>query len=315
MKKIFFSVVLNLILFSIFAQSNLVPNPSFETLETCPYLGSQLYFAYPWFVAEGSPDLYNTCATLNNWSVPFNQFGFQNPHSGNGYAGGVFYNVPSSDYREYLEVQLDSTLIANENYCVSFYVSLSSGLLCVGSNNVGMYFSTTPRYSPILLSNLIPQINYTSIISDTTKWTLIKGQFVAQGGERYIIIGNFIQHNLVDTVHFPNGSNNDASYFYVDDIDVHRGICEEHLNISDIKKDESITISPNPFALQTTITFAEEQTNTTIKIISVLGKEVKILNLTGRQLTIEKGTLQTGAYFVQITDDQKHICMRKIIIQ
>ena len=77
----------------------------------------------------------------------------------------------------------------------------------------------------------------------------------------------------------------------------------------------TISISPNPFTSATTITFSEAQKNTTIKITDLLGKEIKTINFTGEQLTIEKAEMKAGIYFVQTTDEQKRIYNRKIIIQ
>ena len=77
----------------------------------------------------------------------------------------------------------------------------------------------------------------------------------------------------------------------------------------------SFELYPNPTTSQTTINFAVEQTNTTIRITDVLGKEIKTINFTGRQLTIEKGELKAGIYFIQTTDENKNVTKKKIIIQ
>ena len=77
----------------------------------------------------------------------------------------------------------------------------------------------------------------------------------------------------------------------------------------------SIIIYPNPFTSQTTITFSEEQKNTTIKIIDLLGCVVKTVTFTGTQLTIEKVEMKEGTYFVQITDVNKNVVNRKIVVQ
>lgn len=78
---------------------------------------------------------------------------------------------------------------------------------------------------------------------------------------------------------------------------------------------DEITIYPNPFTLQTTINFSEEQKNTTIKITDLLGKEIKTINFTGRQLVIDKGNMKEGIYFVQTTDEKKNTLNKKIIIK
>ncbi len=86
------------------------------------------------------------------------------------------------------------------------------------------------------------------------------------------------------------------------------GIAENNLN-------EDVVISPNPFTSLTTISFSAEQTNTTIKITDILGKEIKAINFTGKELIIMKGTMQAGIYFVQITDANKNIVNRKVLVE
>lgn len=75
-----------------------------------------------------------------------------------------------------------------------------------------------------------------------------------------------------------------------------------------------IDIYPNPFNSITTITFSEEQRNTSIKITDMLGQAIKTISFTGKQMTIEKEQMRAGIYFVQIADDKKNIVSKKIII-
>jgi photosystem II stability/assembly factor-like uncharacterized protein len=86
--------------------------------------------------------------------------------------------------------------------------------------------------------------------------------------------------------------------------------------LSEINNQASnINIYPNPFTTQTTITFNTEQQNTTINITDLLGKEIKTINFTGRQLAIDKEEMKAGIYFLQTTDEQKNVTSRKIVIQ
>ncbi len=55
--------------------------------------------------------------------------------------------------------------------------------------------------------------------------------------------------------------------------------------------------------------------NILIKIIDLLGNEIKTISFTGNQLILEKAEMKSGIYFVQAIDDQKQLCSRKIIIQ
>ena len=76
-----------------------------------------------------------------------------------------------------------------------------------------------------------------------------------------------------------------------------------------------ITIAPNPFTSQTTISFTTEVKNATVKIIDIVGKEVKNITFSGSQLLIEKGELNAGIYFVQVVSEKKIIANKKIVIE
>ena len=49
--------------------------------------------------------------------------------------------------------------------------------------------------------------------------------------------------------------------------------------------------------------------------MDVVGKEIKTVLFSGNSLEIEKGEMQSGVYFVQITDTNKNIVNRKIVVQ
>ncbi len=88
-----------------------------------------------------------------------------------------------------------------------------------------------------------------------------------------------------------------------------------NLGLNDLQRQENIIISPNPVASKTTIYFSEEQKNSTIRIFDMKGKEISTLFFSGKELTLDKGTMENGIYFVQIIDKQFHISTKKIIIQ
>ncbi len=86
------------------------------------------------------------------------------------------------------------------------------------------------------------------------------------------------------------------------------------INESDLKA--QFIIYPNPFTWQTTISFSEEQKNTTIKIMDVLGKEVKTVVLNGaKNLTIERSDMKAGIYFVQVIVENKNVVNKKIVVE
>lgn len=76
-----------------------------------------------------------------------------------------------------------------------------------------------------------------------------------------------------------------------------------------------IQVHPNPFDQQTSISFNKEVKNITIKVVDVVGKEIRHINFSGSELVIEKGELKSGIYFLQIVSANETIANQKMIIQ
>lgn len=87
-------------------------------------------------------------------------------------------------------------------------------------------------------------------------------------------------------------------------------------------EDNGITISPNPFTSQTTITFSSEQKNTTLKVMDVVGKDIlkQVMNDT-KTATLDMSGYAKGIYFVEIITSPPtsagngNVVNRKIVIQ
>ncbi|MEI6487437.1 MAG: T9SS type A sorting domain-containing protein [Bacteroidota bacterium] len=294
------------------AQCNLVPNPSFEIVTDCSngVNGIFLNHSPPWdSPTDGSPDLFNSCSIYSGTNIPSNFEGFQHPHSGSGY-GEISTIFPAyNGQREYVQVELDSSLIINNTYCISFFVNLSDSAE-FGTNNIGIYFSTTHTYQGgFQYLNFVPQINYSSIISDTANWVEISGTYTAQGGERYIIIGNFYPDALTDIFTIPTNYTRTShfSYYYIDDVDVHRCTC--NVGVDELKNDMSFHLSPNPSAALFTISSAAKINQ--IKISNMLGEEIKTIN---NATTIDLTEYTNGIYFAEIKTE-KGITNKKLIKQ
>ncbi|MEP7268996.1 MAG: T9SS type A sorting domain-containing protein [Saprospiraceae bacterium] len=202
--------------------NNLVPNPSFESYITCPTNVSPPFTASIWTLpTDGSADYYNSCAIPStNVSTPSNTFGTQLPHTGAGYAG--FILRPSNIYREYLEVPLTAPLVAGKMYQVSFYVSLADQAQWA-IDKIGAYLSNG-IVGPILgtpVLSLVPQVSNPNgnFITNKTIWTLISGNYMATGGESYLLIGNFYD-NLTTIPIQGLGGFYPGSYYYIDDVTV-----------------------------------------------------------------------------------------------
>ena len=128
--------------------------------------------------------------------VPKSSFTYQWPYDGNNYFISTIYLNQIPTIRGYPKNRMKHTLEAGHSYCVSFYVNLTNQSTH-GIDAISAYFSDnyldTIKKCNIPLTYLTPQIENTinNIITDTLNWVPITGTFVANGTEKYMLIGNF----------------------------------------------------------------------------------------------------------------------------
>jgi|GEM_PF-888585 len=213
--------------------TNLVPNPSFENITNCPVANSQFHNATPWqkpLQSITTPDLFGTCFTTsgsncNSVGVPANFGGSSAARTGNNYMGLI--TKYGNNLREYLTVQLSAPLIAGETYDVGAYIKLAPSSR-YANNHFGIDVSSTqPSQTTGCCNNGVininPEIEGSNVVSDRTNWTLISGTYTANGGERFITLGNFkpdAQNTIQD---FGNMGGACAlvtagAYYYVEDV-------------------------------------------------------------------------------------------------
>ncbi len=178
----------------VFIAQNLVNNASFENKKYCPvsYNKESLKNIEDWTqVSRGTPDYFHECS--KQAGVPNNEFGHQEAKEGGAYAGFVTFSSSQLNYREYIQSKLSRPLNSGEMICVEFYVSPADQAVFV-TDGVGVYFSKAKLSSSekkviekeAQVSN--PGLN---IIDERDQWIKISDTFIAQGGEEFIIIGNF----------------------------------------------------------------------------------------------------------------------------
>ncbi|MGV3611430.1 MAG: gliding motility-associated C-terminal domain-containing protein [Fluviicola sp.] len=218
-KPICYITILLLLLVELaLAQPNLVANGSFEILSECP-VGADIEKSVGWFSpSEGTPDLFNACADLStNLSVPMNSFGFQQAHTGNGYAGFVIYGQ-GTDYREYLATKLTSTLEAGHIYEISFYINLPEQSP-IASNNLGFGFlADSAHFNTAGLLQILNADQSATTVMDSINWIKLSFIYKADGFENCLVIGNFKSDSETANIVFEN--NGSDQYYFIDDISI-----------------------------------------------------------------------------------------------
>ena len=323
MKKYFVILFLSFALNKAYSQ-NLVPNSGFENYTQCALSYNFIYYAFPWFqpanflgntTNSSSSDLFDTCSNHPIFppimGIPRNELGYQTARTGVGYAGIIVHYESGNNYREYIEVKLNDTLVANKKYCVEFYVSLADSAEAAISN-MGAFFSTDSlldnRFGHLAIDYVSPQIenHLSNMLNDTLNWMLVSGSFIAAGGERFMTIGNF---------HLPANTNSQSlspivyfgAYYYIDDISVI--YCDpsvvEEMEIQDVE------ISPNPATNEIMLT--SNQKLKTIHIYNVLGEEVlKLERIATSEKAIDISLWKAGVYFVKV-ETEKGVVRKKVV--
>lgn len=216
---------------------NLVPNGSFETHTQCPNNSSQVYFAPPWTgPTVNSSDLFDSCSSVMN--VPYICGGigsfypcYLRAKAGHAFAGSYTYQLGIPNFREYLEAKLNDTLKSGFCYYVEFYAA-NYQLARYSTNNISASFSNINYPINLVAPGIIPNIpqhitNYNNpVLQDTVKWHKVSGLYAAQGGEAYIILGNFKNDLNTDTVNLnspntkPYSTRPKLAYIFIDAVSV-----------------------------------------------------------------------------------------------
>ena len=194
---------------------NLIPNAGFEHNNGCPTKDSHFAtLAKGWLnPTSGTPDYYHSCGS-ENYKTPKNQYGIIKPYNGDAYVG---LNIRPG-FREYIRIRLTKTLKRGVKYSVKIHVRASKEFAYT-SSDISFYFSgkyesqvTTGR-----LKDCEPQIsNPINQFILTDRWTEIKGDFIAKGGEKYVTIGSFRRTvNFEAITEYPKGQN---SYIFIDNL-------------------------------------------------------------------------------------------------
>lgn len=200
---------------------NLVLNYSFENYTSCPNGGGQLNEVIFWTNCSiPLSDYANACSNPSNVGVPQNSAGYQFAKTGNAYLG-VIALQDGDFYIGYVQGTLSDSLQKDSVYCINFFISLSEDSNS-SISKIGAYLSDTSFFVATTANlSFIPQIESPAgqNLSDTVNWMLVSGMYVAQGGEKYITIGNFHSISEGNYTYFGNGESAYAGY-YIDDVSV-----------------------------------------------------------------------------------------------
>src|ERR1043165_1889895 len=301
---------------------NLVPNPSFEVDTACPYSAGEIYYAVPWNLVNGrTTDYFNACS--GDFGVPVSLYGTQYARTGVAFSGiGVKDN--SANYREYLQVPLTDSLIADSCYYVEFYCNLV-GTSYFGSANyslaidrIGLLFSDSAvtNAGPGDVLQYSPQVSSSTFLTDTISWMKVSGYYNASGGEKYVTIGNFYDDLSTNTL--PVTPSSYGSYYMIDDVTVQKVAgCDTTLSIDKSITDIFVKLYPNPgngmMMLESNLT-AEEAGM--LFIHDMIGRLVhrQYIASGSQSMPVDLKLLETGTYIYEFVVNDQPVKRDKVSI-
>ncbi len=231
MTRLVWTMSISILSFGAVAQEgqNLIPNPSFESVDKSPKRLGSIESATGWVSPTGArADLF-TSNKNPEIGVPENVFGKEHPKEGGNYAGIVAYSYGGKEARTYVMTKLDAPMKKGMRYCVKFNISLAEASK-YAVNNVAAKLSKKPfgTDSKLPLIDEPSVLHYNNdhkIVSARFDWTEICGVYVAEGGEKYFTIGNFNSDDETKNERMKKDPKVKvtqviSAYYYVDDASV-----------------------------------------------------------------------------------------------
>jgi outer membrane protein OmpA-like peptidoglycan-associated protein len=214
-----------------FAQDgyNMVDNGNFESITgKGPKKLGGIESATNWMSATGAKaDLFVASDKIPEIDGANNMYGSETAQDGMNFAGIMVYSQGNKLPRTYISQKLSSPMKKGERYCVKFYVSLGDNSK-FASNNIAAHFSKKEfGYSDKKSIIDVPHVREVrnKVFSGTYSWERVCGTFTADGGEKYITIGNFsmTEETKVEKIKKDPSNKNPqigGAYYFIDNISV-----------------------------------------------------------------------------------------------
>lgn len=205
---------------------NLLENGSFESTKGKTKGLGGIETSEGWFSpTSAKADLFLKEAKEPTILTTGNTYGKEEPKNGDKYAGIVAFSYGDKVQRTYISAQMKYPMQKGMKYCVTMYVSLAE-LSKYASNQLAFQFSSKAlqqeKGAIIGPSHVLhPQ---KKVISATYGWEKICGTYVAEGGEKFVTIGNFTTNDGTKNEKSPKNTYKGvpaiAAYYYIDDVQI-----------------------------------------------------------------------------------------------
>lgn len=305
-----------------YAQNNLITNGSFEDVNGCPWVNNTINEGFVYHIsnpANYTPDYFNCCYTLlgfpyNTSGIPSNSRGYQLARTGEAYIGLDLWekNAPG---RDFIQIKFNTELKQGHHYSFTCYLNMANKFR-YATANFGAYLSIDSVSMPAEdVLPFVPQIENpdSNILTDTLHWVPITGTYLANGGEKFVLLGNFKPVAVgFDTAYQYYGSPNhaNAAYYYIDDVSLID--LDSTLTVKENEAKVQIEVFPNPATGVLNIKLFAPYLQ--YHIADLKGTSL-IQNYIGNhaQLQIDIDELPSGFYVISFTNKEGNITREKFV--
>jgi hypothetical protein len=211
---------------------NLVPDPSFE--DTLDVVGYETPLALKYWKNLDSIRI-AACRTIyfyrGNIQLTIGNFNQVAKSGGGGVAiSSYFYHAEFEFRRGLCRTKLKSKLIQGKKYCVKIYAVSCERYAPYVTDGLQLYFDNGGLDTMIsihgdstgIYPQVVPQVSLQYVLTDTVNWNLVMGNFVANGTEEFLTIGNFKSDSATNKIVINSGTLNDpGSELLIDDVSVY----------------------------------------------------------------------------------------------
>lgn len=207
--------------------SSIVRDGGFEDKRFCPsdYNQQRLRTLQQWEQpTEGTPDHFSACSQAAGAGVPINRFGEEASLEGTSFGGLVLFSRAKWRYREYLSTALERTLAPGEWLCISLWYSAADEAGVVADGLGALLSAEKPTGERDFILEYRPQMENPEghFLEATQGWVNLSDAVQAEGGERWLTLGNFDRKGetrLALSANAPKDAT-DWAYVYLDGVEV-----------------------------------------------------------------------------------------------
>ena len=212
--------------------------------------------------------------------------------------------------------ELDTTLRQGQGYSLSFQVSLTDSCnYAISGMGVVLTTDDTRYWDDEDFFDVTPQVvnHQDSLLDDKVRWMEVSGQFVANGGEKFITIGCFnrdVDENIQQVSNHPTAIYNwDFSSYYIDAVELYE---DNSIGISELDA-VPVSLYPNPTGGNLTLTSKEELSH--VFLTDLAGKRLGNFHDPGNVWQMDVNGFASGIYLVTAITVDGRRAVSKVVVQ